>query len=128
MRKALRGDDKTMLAFNAFLGRNVGFGKEVDHILKHYVFDTKLAAYQSCLLRSLDTSYFVKVRFIMATAMAEHKGTSGDFVYWDASRVASKEVLLVHAWLCGHWVSAPLQVLPDQTSVHALREALQNVA
>ena len=60
--------------------------------------------------------------------MSSHTGVAADFIYWDASRVASKEVLLVHAWLNGKFVSAPLQILPDQPSVHAPDQALENIA
>ena len=57
----------------------------------------------------------------------ELAGLSAVFIYFDASRVASKEVLLVHIGAGGYQICAPLQVLPDQTSVHAQPQAVQNV-
>ena len=128
VRKAMRGDDKVFLAYNAFLSRNTGFGAEDDHVLKHYVYDSKLACYQNYLLKSLVAAYFVKVRSIAHEALTASHGIVGDFWYWDASRVASKEVLLVHAWFANRFVSAPLQVLPDQASSHAPEKAMENVA
>ena len=127
VKKALRGDDKRFLAYNNFLGRSVGFAKEDDYLLKNFVYDNKLASYKSYLLQSLVASYMVKARSVLARDMSRPTGFSGDFVFWDASRVASKEILLVHAWIEGHFVSAPLQRLPDQSSVHAPSLAMDNV-
>ena len=46
VKKALRGDDNTFLAFNSFLAKNVGFGKEDDHILRTFIYDSNLRSYQ----------------------------------------------------------------------------------
>ena len=127
IRKALRGDDKTYLAYNSFLSRNVGFGKEDDHTLKEYVYDKKLASYHPFVTRALVASYFTKARSVLAQSMESHRGIAGDFVFFDASRVASKEVLLVQVWIEGLFLSSPLQVLPDQTSVHAPEAAVKDV-
>ena len=102
VRKALRGDDKVYLAFNSFLSRNVGFGKEDDHTLKEYVYDKKLASYHPFVTRALVASYFTKARSVLAQSMESHRGIAGDFVFFDASRVASKEVLLVQLWTGGY--------------------------
>ena len=128
VRQALRGEDKRLLAYNTFLGRNTGYGVEDDHALKTYIYDPKLSFYHKHFTRDLLMSYYMKVRSLMVDCMQEGSGVSGDFLYWDASRVASKEVLLVHAWVGGHFVAAPLQILPDQTSVHSPEDALANVA
>ena len=97
-------------------------------MLRNYVYDTKLLAYQPYFLRSLVAAYFIKARSTMAAAMSGHLGVAGDFIYWDASRVSSKEVLLIHVWAANQFVCAPLQVLPDQSSVHSPAEAVDNVA
>ena len=125
---ALKGDDKRILAYNNFLARSVGFGGHDDHLLRNFVYDKKLSCYHPFVLKSLVAAYMVKARSVLAQEMAKASGCSGDFLYWDASRVASKEILLVQTWIEGHYISAPLQRLPDQTSVHSPALALGNVS
>lgn len=73
VKKALRGDDKRFMAFNNFLARNVGWGKEDDVLLRNYVYDSKLKHYQSQILHALVAAYVVKVRSVLSTAMASKK-------------------------------------------------------
>ena len=53
---------------------------------------------------------------------------AGDFLLFDASRVSSKEVLLVHIFSSGVYVCAPLQILPDQAAAHDPAAAMGNLA
>ena len=128
IRKALRGDDKVYLAFNSFLSRSVGFGKEDDHALRSYIYSDHLTSYNAYVIRSLVAAYFTKARTTLADIMGKNKSIAGDFVYFDASRVASKEILLMQAWTEGMFLCLPLQCLPDQTSVHAPEAAVDNVS
>eukprot|EP00969_Alexandrium_andersonii_P228184 10077717-Alexandrium_andersonii.AAC.1 len=52
----------------------------------------------------------------MARALATPAPIDSDVIFFDESRVASKQVLLVHLWACGRRVAGNPQEMPDQSA------------
>jgi len=130
VRKALRGDDKTMLLYNQFLGRNMGASSPENQLLREFVFSSQFSAHTTMAVSSLAAAYLVKARGRMCLGILEASpvNVAGDFLLFDASRVSSKEVLLVHIFSSGVYVCAPLQILPDQAAAHDPAAAMGNLA
>jgi len=129
VRKALRGDDKSFLAFNAFLARGPGSDAAGMTLLKDFVYASSFKKFNHIHAQALAARYLVKVRSQVTLYLSDAPEIliDSDYVLFDASRVASKEVLLVHVFVAGVYACAPLQILPDQPLVHDKEAAMANV-
>ena len=61
--KALRGDDKTFLLYNSFLGRNIGkLQPEEAHLLGDIAYGKNFDSYRNFLLRAMGSAYMSNAR------------------------------------------------------------------
>ena len=129
--KALRGQDKFAMSVCNFLGRPANTQTPMpDEMLQSYCYKA-FPAWKAFFLDKMVAAYFVCLRrFLLALCHEQQNGdinVVGDVVHFDASRAASKEVLLISMYVAGYLVSLPLQVLPDQAALVDASGAVQAV-
>ena len=114
---ALRTDDKIAIAYDMFLSRRTGASVAIeDLVLRDIVYKpSSFRAFQQHSMERLVMAYFANAReWYGRMIMQEPRAlVTGDILYYDASRVSCKEVLLVNFGSYGKLCAAPLQVLGD---------------
>eukprot|EP00972_Heterocapsa_arctica_P083560 12311614-Heterocapsa_arctica.AAC.1 len=103
VRKALRGDDKTLLFYNKFLARGKGDPSADGHLLEDVIHTTDFWQFKNLAIAGLAAAYLLKAwgHMLLGELDAPARHIQGDFILFDASRVSSKEVLLVHVFSHG---------------------------
>eukprot|EP00972_Heterocapsa_arctica_P113242 16436106-Heterocapsa_arctica.AAC.1 len=88
VRKALRGDDKTVLFFNKFLARGKGVPSADGHLLEDVIHTTDFRQFKNVAIAGLAAAYLLKARghMLLAELAAPARHISGDFILFDASR------------------------------------------
>jgi hypothetical protein len=112
-----------MLLFNDFLGRRRAGPTEVLTTIRDLSYSAHFAQYQHFAIQSLVAMHMAVNKEAFAKALATHKSSNrsvivSDRLAFDMSRVSCKEVMLVHIWSDGILCNLPLQIMPDQASVH----------
>ena len=114
---ATRTEDKRFLTAHRFLASRKGFAlTQEDAVLQDLVYESSFNQFHRCVVRELVAAYSVKSQEVLRAAIgnpANARWVAADTVYFDASRVASKEILVVFVHSMGYFLAAPLQVLVD---------------
>jgi hypothetical protein len=115
--KGLRGDDKLWQKVHPFLGKRQGKAAGADIVLDELIHSPEaFKSHKQFVVRKLNAAWFVACRKEVRARIEGTVGIGGEIVLYDASRVSSLEVLLVHIWSKGIYIVAPLQILPDAAS------------
>ena len=113
VRKAARTEDKRMVLLSKFLKRNIAFGAAETMLLREVAYASHFRYFRDACIHAVPGAYFVAARDWHRRACLASCEISGDFVLGDCSRVASKEVMLLHVFTNGRYTVAPLKILPD---------------
>ena len=116
---ALRTQDKRSLTYNRFMTKRTGFNlKMEDLVLRDIVYTSDtFRQYLAYSCNQMVLAYLAKCQdFLVAQQGGLLRLVLGDYLYFDASRVACKEVMLVMLSSHGKLMSAPLQVLTDSSA------------
>ena len=89
MRRILRGDDKTWLAYNYFLATNKGLAADQDvTLLREVIYSGGFQAYRRYAMRSMNAAYLAEARRFHSEAVANvlnSKLGGKNMFYWLAS-------------------------------------------
>eukprot|EP00972_Heterocapsa_arctica_P051679 7603841-Heterocapsa_arctica.AAC.1 len=93
VRKAMRGDDKTILFYNKSLARGKGDSTTDGHLLEDVIHTKYFKQFKNLAIAGLAAAYLPKARghVLLGEQAAPARHISGDFILFDASRVSSKE-------------------------------------